>query len=320
MNRIGVLTSGGDSPGMNAAIRAVVRTCIYNEIEVYGINRGYEGLIEGDINKMDVSSVSDIIHRGGTMLRTSRSKQFMKKDGLKRAVDMITNFGISGLVVIGGDGSIQGSSVLGESCIPVVAIPATIDNDIGFTDISIGFDTAVNTVLDAIGKLRDTSSSHERTTIIEVMGRKSGAIALYAGVTGGAESILIPEKESDINEICKKLIQGNNRGKKHSIIINAEGASYSSDELSGLIMDKTGLEAKVVVLGYVQRGGSPTARDRMVASRLGSKAVDLLKDGLYNRAVGIRGTELVHYALSDALKMEKAIDTYNLELAEVLSI
>lgn len=320
MKRIGVLTSGGDSPGMNAAIRAVVRGAIFNKMEVYGIDRGYEGLIHGEIREMNVSSVSDILQRGGTILRTARSQAFMTPEGFRRAVDMLENFEIEGLVVIGGDGSLKGGLELTKAGITVIGLPGTIDNDLGYTDYTIGFDTSVNTVLSAIGNIRDTSSSHERSTVIEVMGRHCGDIALYAGVTGGAESILIPEIPTDINAICRKIIQGKNRGKLHSIIIRAEGVEMTSQELADLITKRTGTETKVVVLGYTQRGGSPTARDRLLASRMGYKAVELLLEDSRSRAVGIEGTEIVHFDLEEALQMEKELDHSFLELADILSI
>ncbi|MDO5331202.1 MAG: ATP-dependent 6-phosphofructokinase, partial [Bacillota bacterium] len=253
MRRIGVLTSGGDSPGMNACIRAVVRGALSYGMDVYGIKRGYEGLIDGDIMQMDVSSVADIIHRGGTILRTARSDRFQTVEGFSRAVAMLDTFGIDGLVVIGGDGSLHGALELLKAGVPVIGLPGTIDNDLGYTDYTIGFDTAVNTALAAIGNIRDTSSSHGRTTIIEVMGRNCGDIALYCGLAGGAETILIPEEEVDVNDICKKLIIGMNRGKLHSIIIRAEGVNISSNDLANEIKQKTGLDTKVVVLGYIQR-------------------------------------------------------------------
>ncbi|MDR0424057.1 MAG: 6-phosphofructokinase [Clostridiales Family XIII bacterium] len=320
MKRIGILTSGGDSPGMNAAIRAVVRGGIYNDMQVYGIDRGYEGLIAGEIRELTVSSVSDIIQRGGTMLHTARSSQFMQPEGFKRAMDMLENFQIQGLVVVGGDGSLTGGLKIGKAGVPVIGLPGTIDNDLAYTDFTIGFDTSVNTVLAAIGNIRDTSSSHERSTVIEVMGRNCGDIALYAGLCGGAETVLIPEVEPNINDICRKLIQGKNRGKMHSVIIKAEGVPLSSQELADVITERTGLETKVVVLAYIQRGGSPTGRDRMLASRMGYKAVELLKDDIGNRAVGIRGTEIVHYDLEEALGMKKDYDDGINRLAEILSI
>jgi 6-phosphofructokinase 1 len=315
-----VLTSGGDSPGMNAAIRAVVRGCVYNKMEICGVERGYEGLIAGDIREMSVSSVSDIIQRGGTVLRTARSAHFMEPDGFRRAMDMLENFEIQGLVVIGGDGSLTGGLAIAKAGIPVIGLPGTIDNDLAYTDFTIGFDTSVNTVLAAIGNIRDTSSSHERSTVIEVMGRNCGDIALYAGLTGGAETVLIPEVEPNINTICRKLIQGKNRGKLHSIIIKAEGVPITSQDLANIITERTGLETKVVVLAYIQRGGTPTGRDRMLASRMGYKAVELLRDDAGSRAVGIRGNKIVHYDLEEALHMKREYDSSINELAEILSI
>jgi 6-phosphofructokinase 1 len=320
LKRIGVLTSGGDSPGMNAAIRAVVRVGIHSEMEVYGIERGYEGLIAGDIREMSISSVSDIIQRGGTTLRTARSAYFMEEDGFKRAMDMLENFEIEGLVVIGGDGSLTGGLAISKTGVPVIGLPGTIDNDLAYTDFTIGFDTSVNTVLSAIGNIRDTSSSHERSTVIEVMGRRCGDIALFAALTGGAEIVLIPEEEPNINTICRRLIQGKNRGKLHSVIIKAEGVNVSSQELADIITERTGLETKVVVLGYVQRGGSPSARDRMLASCMGHKAAELLKNNSGSRAVGIRGTEIVHYDLEEALNMKRSYDQSIMELADILSM
>lgn len=321
MKRIAVLTSGGDAPGMNAAIRAVVRCALYHKFEVYGIERGYEGLINGEIKQMEISSVSDTLQRGGTWLKTARSKRFMTQEGFQRALDMLENFQIEGLVVIGGDGSFRGGIELAKAGITVIGLPGTIDNDLAYTDYTIGFDTAVNTVLSAIGNIRDTSSSHERSTVIEVMGRHCGDIALYAGLTGGAESILIPEKPVDMNKICRTLIQGKNRGKMHSIILRAEGVEICSDELARTITERTGMETKIVVLGYIQRGGSPTARDRMLASRMGYKAVELLlQEGITSKAVGIKGDEIVYYDLEEALNMTSEHDNSLMDLAEILSI
>jgi 6-phosphofructokinase 1 len=316
---IGVLTSGGDSPGMNAAIRSVVRSAIYGGIKVYGIERGYEGLLNGDLREMKLSSVSDIIQRGGTVLRTARSEAFSTAGGLRRMLDMLDNFEIEGLVVIGGDGTLKGALELSRMGITVMGIPGTIDNDLGYTDFTIGFDTAVNTVLSAIGNIRDTSSSHGRSTVVEVMGRNCGDIALYAGLGGGAEHILIPGADADINAICRKIIEGKNRGKLHSIIVVAEGADVSSNALADSISRRTGFETKVVVLGYIQRGGSPTARDRILASKMGHKAVELLKADSQSRAVGIKGSDIVDYDLSDALSMEKSLDEAMMRLADILS-
>ena len=320
MKTIGVLTSGGDAPGMNAAIRAVVRGAIFNKIKVYGIRRGYEGLLEGDIEEMEVSSVSDIIQRGGTMLRTARSEEFMEPAGFQRALDMLENFGIDGLVVIGGDGSLRGGLELSEAGVKVMGLPGTIDNDLAFTEFSIGFDTAVNTVLTAIGNIRDTSSSHGRSTVVEVMGRNCGDIALYSGLAGGAEYILTPEEEVDINAMCKKIIQGKNRGKLHSLIIRAEGVALGSSELADIIETRTGLETRVVVLGYTQRGGSPTARDRVLASLMGYRAVELLLSDRSSRAIGIRGADIIDVDLSEALKMKRVWKGSIMDLADIMSI
>jgi len=320
MKTIGVLTSGGDSPGMNAAIRAVVRSAVYYNMKVYGIQKGFEGLIHGEIVEMNVSSVSDIIQKGGTMLRTARSEAFMTKTGFARAIDMLQNFEIEGLVVIGGDGSLAGGLKLSKEGITVMGLPGTIDNDLAYTEYSIGFDTAVNTVLSAIGNIRDTSSSHERGTVIEVMGRNSGDIALYAGLAGGAEYVLVPEFEVDMNAVCRKIIQGKNRGKLHSIIIKAEGVKMSSADLATMIYQRTGLETKIVVLGYIQRGGSPTARDRMLASQMGFRAVELLHTDAGSRAVGIRGNHIVDFDLEEALALTKPWNHSLVELSDILSI
>lgn len=319
MKRIGILTSGGDSPGMNAAIRAVVRGGLYNKMEICGIKRGYEGLISGDIDELQISSVSDIIQRGGTVLRTARSERFQTPEGFKRALDMIENFQLEGLVVIGGDGSLKGGLDLAKAGVPVMGLPGTIDNDLAYTDFTIGFDTAVNTALSAIGNIRDTSSSHGRATVVEVMGRNCGDIALYAGLSGGAETILIPEVPVDINSVCRRLIQGRNRGKLHSIIIRAEGVEMDSSQLAAMIEERTGMETKVVVLGYIQRGGSPTARDRMLASRMAYRAVELLLADSTSRAIGIKGSQIVDYDLEEALSMKRPHDDTMIDLAEILS-
>ena len=266
MKRIGVLTSGGDSPGMNAAIRAVVRCGIDRGMEVWGIERGYEGLLDGEIRPMDRSSVGDILHRGGTILKTARSERFREDKWIDKAAEILDTFGIEGLVVIGGDGSLHGGLELSHRGITVMGLPGTIDNDLSYTDYTIGFDTAVSTVLDAISKIRDTSSAHDRTTVIEVMGRRCGDIALYSAVAGGAECVLLPEEKEDINAVCRKIIEGSNRGKLHSIIIKAEGTPTSGTELVKVIEERTGKETKLVVLSYLQRGGSPTLNDRMLAT------------------------------------------------------
>ena len=319
MNRIGVLTSGGDAPGMNAAIRAVVRVSIYNGIKVSGIKRGYCGLLEGNIEEMDVSSVGDIIHRGGTILRTARCEEFKTEDGVNRAIEILDMFNIDGLVVIGGDGSLNGAKKLADKGIPVIGIPATIDNDLAYTNYTIGFDTALTTVVNAIGNVRDTSTAHGRANIIEVMGRDCGDIALYAGLAGGAESIIIPEVDFNVDDICKKLIRGKNRGKLHNIILLAEGVGepYS---LAEKVEKKTGIGTRVSVIGYLQRGGTPTPQDRILASRFGSKAVNLLIDGQSGKAVGIKGNKIIDLPLEDALKNNADIDRDLYKLTEILSI
>lgn len=305
--RIGILTSGGDAPGMNACIRAVVRGGLYYGMEIFGIRQGYEGLISGDFVQMGTASVADIIHRGGTILQTARSNAFMTEEGLKRAYDQLQKHKIDALVVIGGDGTLTGAERLHSlTGMRVFGLPGTIDNDLAYTDFTIGFDTSVNTVLSAIGNIRDTSSSHGRTTIVEVMGRQCGDIALHAGLAGGAETILVPEKSYDLDDIVKKLQAGRRRGKRHSIIIKAEGVDISSEQLAETLAERLdGAEVKVVILGYIQRGGSPTARDRILASRTGVRCVELIKEGVSNAAVGIKGDTVVDYPLAVALAMEK---------------
>lgn len=319
MRRIGVLTSGGDSPGMNAAIRAVVRCAIDEGMEVYGIYRGYEGLLDGEIRELDRASVGDILHRGGTILKTARSQRFMTPEGHKQALEILKAFDIEGLVIIGGDGSLRGGAELDESGIRVMGLPGTIDNDLGYTDFTIGFDTAVNTVLEAISKIRDTSSSHERTTVIEVMGRNCGDIALYAGIAGGAEAVLLPEVDFEVNGICRKILAGASRGKQHSIIINAEGSGISSTELVEQIQAKTGRETRLVVLSYIQRGGVPTLRDRMLATLSGAKAVELLKNDMDSRAIGVIEGQIRSLPLKDAVEMKREFDKDMYNLVDVLS-
>lgn len=320
MKTIGLLTSGGDAPGMNAAVRAVVRSAIYNDVKVFGIKRGYEGLLEGDIDEMEVSSVSDIIQRGGTILRTARSDEFEEPAGFRRALNMLENFEIEGLVIIGGDGSLRGGLALSEAGVPVMGLPGTIDNDLAYTEFSIGFDTAVNTVLSSISNIRDTSSSHGRCTVVEVMGRNSGQIALYSGLAGGAEWILVPEEEIDINGLCRKILNGKNRGKLHSLIMRAEGVKMGTRELAETIEQRTGLETRAVVLGYTQRGGAPTARDRVLASLMGHRAVELLLSDSTSRAVGIRGADIIDVDLAIALQMKRPWDGSIMKLADILSI
>jgi 6-phosphofructokinase 1 len=319
VKRIGVLTSGGDAPGMNAAIRAVVRSAIYNGVEVYGIRKGYAGLLAGDFIEMSLGSVGDIIHRGGTILRTARSEEFKTKEGMEKAVNNIKQLGIEGLVVIGGDGSFRGAAELANRGIPTIGIPGTIDNDIPFTDYSIGFDTAVNTVVEAVNKIRDTATSHERTFIIEVMGRESGHIALYSGVACGAETILVPEKPYTIKNVCDKIMSGYKRGKLHSIIILAEGAG-NAFEVGQKIKEVTGLETRVIVLGHLQRGGTPTAFDRILASQMGGKAVELMLNGVSNKMIGWVKGELVVTDLEKIFSAQKPLNEELYNLASVLAI
>ena len=319
VNRIGVLTSGGDAPGMNAAIRAVVRMSIFHGLQVTGIKRGYLGLLKKEFVRYSLGSVADIIHRGGTILHTARCEEFKTEEGQRKAIKNLQEEGIDALVVIGGEGSMRGALALAKYGIPVVGIPATIDNDLADTELSIGFDTAVNNVVDAINKIRDTATSHERVFIIEVMGRKTGQIALYAGLAGGAESILLPEIDVDMNEVIFKLERGMNRGKLHSIIIVAEGAA-SAIEVGDEIRKRTGLETRITILGHLQRGGTPTALDRMLASRMGAKAVELLLQGANRKMVGIAAGELLALDLEDVLSREKVLDRSIWELAAVLAI
>lgn len=318
MNTIAVLTSGGDSPGMNAAIRAVVRNGIYKGCKIYGVNRGYEGLINGELEEMNLSSVGDIIHRGGTKLRSSRSPEFKTEEGLKRALNIIDIFKIDGLIVIGGDGSFQGARKLSDKGVPTIGIPGTIDNDLHYTDYTIGFDTAINTVLDAITKIRDTSASHGRANIIEVMGRDSGNIALYTGLAGGAESIIVPEMPFDINKVSNKLIEGRNRGKLHSIIVLAEGVGNSM-EIAKEIQDKTGITTKTTILGHIQRGGSPSGMDRIMASKMGAYAVDLLLEGGKSLAIGIKGKKVFGMDITEALSVKEDVEEDTYKLADILS-
>ncbi|WP_053218930.1 6-phosphofructokinase [Virgibacillus senegalensis] len=319
MKKIGVLTSGGDSPGMNAAIRAVVRKSIFHDMEVYGIYNGYQGLIDGNIKKMEIGSVGDIIQRGGTILYTARSDEFRTEEGREKAIAQLKKFGIEGLIVIGGDGSFRGAEKLTQKGYPCIGVPGTIDNDIPGTDFTIGFDTALNTVIEAIDKIRDTATSHERTYVVEVMGRHAGDLALWAGLADGAESILIPEHADDFEDVIERLKRGKDRGKKHSIIVLAEGVGSGMD-FGQRIKDATNLETRVTVLGHTQRGGSPTAADRVLASRLGAKAVDLLLEGKAGRVVGIQNNKLVDHDILEILDEEHQVDFQMYELSKQLSI
>lgn len=319
MKRIGVLTSGGDAPGMNAALRAVVRTGLSLDMEVYGIRHGFEGLLEGEIEEMKWSSVGEILHRGGTILRTARSKRFHEAKWQDHAVNILKAFGIEGLVIIGGNGSFTGGLALAERGITVMGVPGTIDNDLGYTDYTIGFDTAVNTVLSLISNIRDTSSSHERATVIEVMGRHCGDIALYAGLAGGADVVLVPEHQVDVSEICKEMLRGKHAGKHHNLIIKAEGVNIPTEELAEKLEEVTGIETRAVVLGYIQRGGSPTAQDRTLASLIGAKAVRLLYDDTPSRAVGVYNGKIVSCDLKEALEMKREFPQRIYDLSALLS-
>ena len=319
MKTIGVLTSGGDAPGMNAALRAVVRTGIYNNIRMMGIKQGYEGLIEGNIDDMDLSSVADIVHRGGTILRTARSEEFMTDVGFKKALNVIDVFNIDGLVVLGGNGTFMGAKALCDAGIPTIGIPCTIDNDLAYTDYTIGFFTAVETVVEAISKIRDTSYSHGRTNIVEVMGRNCGDIALYSGLAGGAGSIIVPEIDYDIDKICEKSLRAKNRGKLHNIIILAEGVG-NPYELAEILNKKTGLETKVTVLGYLQRGGTPTTIDRIMASEMGRKAIELLIENRTNKVLGVKCNNIFDMDITEALSMKKIFDIDMYKTADILSL
>ncbi|MFD1019014.1 6-phosphofructokinase [Thalassobacillus hwangdonensis] len=319
MKKIGVLTSGGDAPGMNAAIRAVVRKAIYHDVEVYGIKYGYQGLIDGNIEKMEIGSVGDIIQRGGTMLYSARCEEFKTEEGQQKGIEQLKKHGIEGLIVIGGDGSFMGAKKLTEKGYPCIGVPGTIDNDIPGTDFTIGFDSALNTVIDAIDKIRDTATSHERTYVIEVMGRDAGDLALWAGLADGAESILIPEKEDEFSDVIDRLKRGHDRGKKHSIIIVAEGVGSGFD-FGQRIKEATDLETRVTVLGHTQRGGSPSGADRVLASRLGAKAVDLLLHGKAGRMVGIQNNKLVDHDIIEALSKKHSVDMEMYQLSKELSI
>ncbi len=319
MKTIAILTSGGDAPGMNAVIRSVVRTAIYNDLKILAIKEGYNGLIKGDIETMTLSSVADIIHRGGTILRTARSDEFMTEEGINQALEVIKKFKIDAIVALGGDGTLRGARELARRGIKVIGVPCTIDNDLGYTDYTIGFLTAVETAVSAISKLRDTSESHGRAIVLQVMGRNCGDIALYSGIAGGAESIVIPEVELDIDAIIKKIQNGRKRGKKHHIIVAAEGA-LDAYELARIIEEKGAIETRVTVLGYVQRGGVPTVQDRILASDFGYEAVNLLLSGKAGLALGYRSGEIIEVNIDEALETKKAFDKDQLKMVDILSI
>ena len=319
INTIGVLTSGGDAPGMTAAIRAVVREAIANGKRIMGIKRGYAGLLKEEIYEMQSTDVADIIQRGGTILQTARCKEFTTAEGQKKGADICRQHGIDGVIVIGGDGSFRGAQKLASMGINTVGVPGTIDLDIACTDYTIGFDTAVNTAMDAIDKVRDTSTSHERCSIIEVMGRGAGFIALWCGIANGAENVLLPEKyDYDEQALVNSIIENRKKGKKHHIIINAEGIGHSVS-MAKRIEAATGVETRATILGYMQRGGRPTARDRMMASVMGAYAVDLLCQGKSNRIVGERAGSLIDIDIDEALGMGKSVDDYEYRVSCNLS-
>ncbi|AVM66390.1 6-phosphofructokinase [Peptostreptococcaceae bacterium oral taxon 929] len=319
MKTIAILTSGGDAPGMNAVIRSVVRTAIYNDLKVLAIKEGYNGLIKGDIETMTLSSVADIIHRGGTILRTARSEEFMTEEGMTQALDVIKKFKIDAIVVLGGDGTFRGARELAKRGIKVIGIPCTIDNDLGYTDYTIGFLTAVETAVSAISKLRDTSESHGRAIVLQVMGRNCGDIALYSGIAGGAESIVVPEVKLDIDAIINKIKNGKKRGKKHHIIVAAEGA-LDAYELEKIIEEKGGIETRVTVLGYVQRGGVPTVQDRILASDFGYDAVNLLINGKSGLVLGYKNGKIIELDIDEALEAKKEFNKNLLKMVDILSI
>ena len=321
MKTIGVLTSGGDAPGMNAAIRAVVRTGLYHGFKVMGIRKGYEGLIHGDVQEMTARSVGDIIHRGGTILQTARSPQFNTEEGLKKAIGMSKVFSIDAIVTIGGDGSFRGARDLSKMGMNIVGIPGTIDNDIGCTEHTIGYDTAMNTVQDAIDKIRDTAYSHERCSVLEVMGRHAGYIAVNVSISGGAEAVVLPEKTLDVDaDVIKPIIEGRNRGKRHYLVIVAEGVEGKAIEIAKEITEKTGIEARATILGHIQRGGSPTVHDRVMASVMGARAIEILKEDRGNRVVAVKDNKVVDLDICEALEMKKTISEDLIGLSKILSL
>ena len=320
MKTIGVLTSGGDAPGMNAAIRAVVRAGCENGMRVMGIRRGYNGLMQGDMYEMNLRSVSNIINRGGTVLYSARSPEFKTEEGLQKALNVAKEVGMEGIVVIGGDGSFRGARDLSLRGLPCVGVPGTIDNDIACCDYTIGYDTAMNTVLAMVDRLRDTTESHDRCSVVEVMGRRAGYIALNAGIACGATTILIPEVEYDFQrDVIDRMIRTQKTGKKHFIIIVAEGIG-GVEEMAKRIQAETGVESRATILGHVQRGGVPTVRDRVTASLMGYKAVELLKEGIGNRVVAMQKDDIVDFDIFEALNMKKSLDLNLYKIAHEISI
>ncbi len=319
MKTIGVLTSGGDAPGMNAAVRAVVRAALAKNMKVYGIRRGYNGLIYDDLCEMDLRSVSDIIHRGGTVLYTARSPEFKTEEGMQKALQTCQKYGIEGCVVIGGDGSYRGARDLSLRGVPCIGLPGTIDNDIACTEYTIGFDTAMNTAMEMIDRLRDTSQSHERCSVVEVMGRGAGHLALETGIAVGATAILVPEVSYDLDSIIAKMRKTQKSGKKHFIIVVAEGVGHV-EELAKKIEEITGIESRATILGHVQRGGNPSLRDRVVASEMGYDAVELLEKGIGNRVVAMRDSKIVDFDIYEALQMTKPFNINLYNIANEISI
>lgn len=319
LKSIGVLTSGGDAPGMNAAVRAVVRAGVNYGYRMLGVHKGYEGLLNGDIEEMNLRSVGDIIQRGGTVLQTARSAEFNTKAGLEKAMRIAEVYAMDALVVIGGDGSYRGALDLANLGMKVVGIPGTIDNDISCTEYTIGYDTAMNTVLDAIDKIRDTSYSHERCSVLEVMGRKAGWIAINCGIAGGAEAVVLPENTFDIDQdIIKPIIDGRNRGKKHYLVIVAEGVG-GAVEIAKYIEEKTDIITRATILGHIQRGGSPTIQDRVMGSRMGVFAVEALHAGRYNRIVAVQNGRVVDLDIKEALAMKKSMDQDLVDISRILA-
>ncbi len=318
MKKIGVLTSGGDAPGMNAAIRAVVRTGLSKGMEVMGIYRGYNGLINGDVKNLSVRSVSDVIQHGGTMLYTARCKEFRFEEGLQKAKKTCLEQGIEGIVVIGGDGSFRGAADLSARGIPCVGIPGTIDNDISMSEYTIGYDTAMNTAMDLVDKLRDTSQSHDRCSVVEVMGRNAGYIAVNTGIACGATCVIVPEVPWTIEAVCDKIKRTRETGKHHFIVVVSEGVGNAA-EIAKDIEHYTGVESRATILGHVQRGGSPTIRDRVAASQLGYYAVQLLYSGKGNRVVGIQNNKIVDYDIQEALSMKKPFESELYKIADEIS-